>query len=173
MPAPEVVIPTMEAVMNTVAGAGESVALWVKTMKDIMLCGANKDQTDWEFEWSNAVIKTGPDLETGAVVYGIVLGQKSSAAEADFVVIDADADGTVTFDGTAALANTVVFATQLPATATDGTFEYHPYAFHKGLLIGTTTHLCVLADGRDGTDTTTGDIEAYVLFRSGNTTVQE
>lgn len=172
MPAPEVVIPLIEGHVGSLAGGGESLALWVKQIKEVMLCGANKDQTDWEFYSSTAVIKTGPDVETGAVLYGLILGQSDSAAEEDFFVADADADGTVTLDGTAALANTVRLVYTLEAATTDGTFEYYPMIFEKGILFGTTTHMCLLSDGRDGTDTVSGEVSVIAVYRTGNTRAQ-
>lgn len=164
MPAPETVIPRMEAILGSVAGGTEDVALWLRLAKQIMLSASNKDQTDWEFALSSDIDETGNDLETGATLYGMVIGTNAADAELDWVQVSDDGDGTLTFDGTAALVNDVKVAHYLPAAATDGTEELHPYLYPEGISF--TNHMTVCADGQDGTNPATDDIRGWFLYRT-------
>ena len=164
MPAPEVVIPHLEGTVGQIAGGKESAALWVKQMKEIMLLTVHKDQTDWSFGVSEDVDESANDIETGGVLYGLLIGTNSADAELDFFAVVDDADGTYTFDGTAALDNTVNYVTTLPAAATDGTEELHPFTFPEGISF--TNHMVFGADGQDGTNPATSDIRAWYLIRT-------
>ena len=120
MPAPEVIIPIMEATIGSLAGGKEPIAFWLREAKRLMLLGPNKDKTDWQFALSDDIDETGNDVETGGTLYGMVIGTVSADAELDWVEVSDDADGTLTFDGTAALVNDVKVVHYLPAAATAG-----------------------------------------------------
>lgn len=166
MPAPEVVIPLMEGMVGSIANGKETASLWVKMCKEIMLATTHKDQTDWSFGCSEDVDESANDIETGGVLYGLLIGQNSADAENDVFAVVADADGTYTFDGTAAIDNTALFMYNLPAAATDNTEELHPFIFPMGIDISGTNHMCFGADGEDGTNPAANDIRAWYLIRT-------
>jgi hypothetical protein len=163
MPAPHVIFPVLEGIVGSLSGATQPVALWVKQMKEIMLCGTNKDQTDWELATSEDVDQSVNVISASAVdVYGVLISTNSADAEADWFVMTDTAAGD--FDGTAALDNDDLWVFQIPAAATDGTEEFHPFTFPKG--INFPAGLDLGADGRDGTNPAADDIRAWVIYRS-------
>src|SRR3989304_1979586 len=149
MSTPYEIFPRLEGIVGSIGtGVKQPVALWVKQMKEVMLSDKNKDKTDWEFAVSEDIDESANDIETGGKLYGILIGQNSADAETDFFVAANDADGTFTFDGSAALDNTVLFVTNLPAAATANTEEYHPFIFPHGISFS--AHMVLGADGQDG-----------------------
>jgi hypothetical protein len=173
MPAPEVVIPLLEGHVGSIANGGESAALFVKMCKEIMLSTSHKDQTDWEFkpiediDETSAATATAP--ETGAVLYGMLVGQLSADASEDYLAVCDDSDGTI-----AAFAAGDTRVTDIPkiqvwlqAAATDLTEELWPYVFPKGIPF--TNYMSFVADGEDGTNPATDDIRCWVLYRTGTT----
>jgi hypothetical protein len=163
MPAPEVVIPLIEGHIGSLAGADESVALWVKLMKQVMLSGTNKDQTDWEFIGDLSIVEAASVISATAVdVYGILIGIINADAERKFFVMTDTAAGA--FAGESALDNDDLWVYQIPAAATVGTMEYWPHVFPKG--INFPAGLDLAADGRDGTTMVASDVAAWVVYRS-------
>ncbi len=99
MSAPEVIIPLLEGVVGSLTYGTEAASLFVKCCKEVMLATKHKDQTDWTFtaipdiDETSAATATAP--ETGAVLYGLLIGQKSADASEDYLAIVDDSDGTV------------------------------------------------------------------------------
>src|SRR5512139_2797364 len=168
---PEVVIPLLEGVVGSIANGSEAASLFVKGCKDIMLATKHKDQTDWVFtavediDETSAATATAP--ESGAVPYGLLIGQISADASEDYVAVCDDSDGTI-----AAFAHSDTRFVDVPkiqvwiqATATDGTEELWPYLFPKGIPFA--TYMSFVSDGEDGTNPATGDIRAWILYRTG------
>ena len=156
--------PNLEGIVSQQSGTSQRVAMWVELCKAVMRSDVLKSKDDWAFTSSTDVDQTGNDVETGARLYGLLVATNSADAETDFIVADDDSDGTVTLDGTAALVNTVQFAYNIPAAATDGVEEFHPFVFPEGLPF--TDHMVFAADGRDGTDPATDDIRVWALYRT-------
>ena len=164
MATPNVIIPLMEGMVSTMPTTGAQAASeWVKACKSLMRLTANRDQTDWEFEASADVDETANViLSAVGTVYAILIGTNSADSERDwFIITDATSN---TFDGTAALDNTDLYAYQLPAAGTDGTEELHGQVFYNGLPMA--TGICLGADGRDGTNPAADDIRAWILYRT-------
>lgn len=163
MPAPHVIIPDLEAIASSLAGADQSVALWVKQMKEVMLSTNLKDQTDWQLGYDASVVEATSVISATAVdVYGLLIGSISADAERDFFCMTDTAAGD--FDQTAILDNDDLWVYQIPACATAGTEEFWPHVFPKG--INFPAGLDLLADGRDGANPSVGDIRAWVVYRN-------
>jgi hypothetical protein len=148
---------------GTTKVATQAVSEWVDECKRIMNLPGNRGLSDWEFLAVPDVDQTAVDIETGARLYGLLIGQLSADASPDMVVVTDDADGTLTVAHT----DTIVTATlqyTVPAAATDGTEEFWPVSFPAGVSFA--THMCIGADGVDGTDPATDDIRAWVLYRT-------
>jgi len=164
MPAASVVIPQLEGVVSTVpSNATQTAMLWVDMCKQIMRQDGLRDKTDWAFTVSDDPDATANDVEDGAVLYGALIDQASSDASQDSVVFTNDADGTLAV----AIADQCSVPTLLykvPAAGTDGTSEYWPLLFPKGIAFA--NHMCFGADGEDGTDADTGDLRGYLLYRT-------
>jgi transposase len=181
MAAPEVLFPQIEGTLATIAGVGsgypgQSVALFVKLIKEVMLSGANARATDWAFTFiddideTSAATATAP--ETGAVLYGLVIGQQSADASEDYVAVCDDSDGTI-----AAFAHSDTRFVDVPkvqvfldATASDGVEEFTPFIFPKGVLFA--SYMSFVAEGEDGTNPATSDIRAWAVYRTGTTRLQ-
>ena len=169
MPAPHAVIPVLEGLVSTMPTTGRQVASeWVRMCKVIMHQTALRDETDWSVmalsdidEDGAAETNTG-DMPTMTNVYGLLVANGSAAAERNWVVVS-DSD-TLTFDGTAALANTVVAAYQPDAAGTAGVEELHGMVWPFGLTLA--TGCTVAADGRDGTNPTLNDLRGWILYRT-------
>lgn len=170
MSAPEVVIPLMEGHLGALANSKQNVALFVKMMKLIMLSDSNRTQTDWTFtaiediDETSAATATAP--ESGATLYGILVGQKSADTSEDYLAICDDADGTIAAFAAGDTRVTDVPGIQIrlmPAT-TDLTEEYWPYVFPAGIPFA--AYMSFVADGEDGTNPATDDIRAWVLYRT-------
>ncbi len=172
MPAPEVVIPLLEGRVGSIANGGESAALFQKMCKEVMLAHSHKDQTDWEFtciediDETSAATATAP--ATGAVMYGLLIGQNSSDASEDYLAVCDDSNGTIAAfaHGDTRFVDVPKIQLWIQATATDGTEELWPYIFPKGIPF--TEYMSFVAEGEDGTDPATGDIRAWVLYRTGS-----
>jgi hypothetical protein len=172
MATPEVVIPLLEGHIGSIANGGESTALFVKLCKDIMLSTVHKDQTDWEFiniadiDQDSAATATAP--ATGTVLYGLLIGQKSSDASEDYLAICDDSDGTIAAfaAGDTRVTDVPKIQVWLQAAATDLTEELWPYVFPKGIPF--TNYMSFAADGEDGTNPDTNDIRAWALYRTGS-----
>lgn len=159
----------MIGTMPTTTFSSQRLSTWVEACKAVMRSDGLRDKTDWDFSVADPVIKTisstsGVIYAGACTVYGALLEQDSADAEEDFIVFDDDADQSATFDGTAALANTVKFAFRPAAAGTDGTNEYHAFVFPTGLKFA--SYGCVASDGVDGTDTASGDIRGFFLYRT-------
>lgn len=182
MAAPEVLFPQIEGTLGTIAGVGsgypgQSIALFIDLIKRVMLSGANARATDWAFvaiddiDEDSAATATAP--ESGAVLYGLVIGQHSSDASEDYVAVCDDSDGTI-----AAFAHSdtrfidvpkvQVF---LPAAATDGVEEFWPYIFPKGIAFA--SYMSFVGEGEDGTNPATSDLRAWAVYRTGATILQQ
>lgn len=157
------IIPQLEGIVSTVpSNAQQTAMLWVDMCKQIMRQPDLRDKTDWAFEVSDDPDATANDVEDGAVLYAALIDQASADASQDTVVFTNDADGTLTVAHT----DTCVVPTlayKLPAAGTDGTSEFWPLLFPKGIAFA--NHMCFGAEGEDGTDADTGDLRGYLLFR--------
>ena len=170
MPAPNLIFPRMEGIVSALGGAGQRVALWVETMKKIMLSDTLKDKTDWEFAVLADIDETGAAAMVEALTsraYGLLVGQKSADAGGDFVAIVDDAGGGYTFDGTAALAATFRAVHYIPAATVDLTEEFWGFVYPEGTPV--TTDIMVVADGTGGVNPDTDDMRAWLVYRTIDT----
>jgi len=158
------VIPQLEGIVGTVpTNAQQDAMTWVEMCKMIMRQVGLRDKTDWKFMVSDDPDATANDVEDGAVLYAALIDQASADASQDSVVFTNDADGTLAV----AIADACSVPTLLykvPAAGTDLTSEFWPLVFPKGIAFA--NHMCFGADGEDGTDADTGDLRAYLLFRT-------
>jgi len=163
MPAPYTLFPEIEGTIGSLAGGEQSVALWVKMIKEVMLSAGNKDQTDWQFTYDASVVEAASVISATAVdVYGILISNINADGEQKFFVMTDTAAGA--FAGEAALDNDDMWVYQVPAVATVGVAEYWPHIFPKG--INFPAGLDLAADGRDGTAMVAADIKAWVVYRN-------
>ena len=174
MATPEALFSKIEGVIGSLPGAGQSVALWVKQIKEVMLCGANARATDWAFIGVPDMDESGTAAggcapEDGAVLYGVVFGQKSADASIDIACITNDADGTVTYAAADAI-SVPTFMYQIPAAAVDLTEEFWPFIFPKGIAFA--NFMSFGADGADGTNVDTDDLRAFAVYRTGTSILQ-
>jgi hypothetical protein len=174
MPAPEVVIPLLEGHVGSIANGGEGAALFVKMCKEVMLATVHKDQTDWTFvnisdiDETSAATATAP--ETGAVLYGMLIGYvNATTTDEAIVAVCDDADGTIAAfaAGDTRVTDDPKVQIKLQAAATEGTEELWPYLFPRGIPFA--SYMSFVADGEDGTNPATGDIRAWILYRTGTT----
>lgn len=171
MSAPEVIIPLLEGVVGSLTYGTEAASLFVKCCKEVMLATKHKDQTDWAFtaiadiDETSAATATAP--ETGAVLYGLLIGQKSADASEDYLAIVDDSDGTVAAfaAGDTRVTDVPKIQVWLQAAATDLTEELWPYVFPKGIPFA--SYMSFVADGEDGTNPDTDDLRAWALYRTG------
>jgi len=163
MPAIGVVIPQLEGFVGSLTGVEQrDGAAFVEMCKYIMRQETLRNATDWNFTGSADVDESANNVLNGAgTLFGVLIGTDSADAELDLVVINDNTSNTL--DGTAALDNEDIFATILPAAATDGTREYHPYLFPEGIAYA--TGITIGADGDDGTNPAANDIHAYLVYR--------
>jgi len=166
MPAPYEVFPRLAGIVGSVAGAGQCVADWLQMCRMIMHSASNKDKTDWQIYYGYIVPAGGAGMIEAltSTVYAMLVGNVSANAELDWIVIDDDAGGGATFDGTAGLVNTVKAVHQIPACAVAGVEEFQAFVYPLGLVV--TTDLLIMADGRDGTDTGATDVRVWLLYRT-------
>jgi hypothetical protein len=157
------IFPLMEGILGSVAGTIQPVAQWVKHAKELMLSGANKDKTDWEFDLSEDIDESANNIRTGAsTLYGGVIAYNAATAAGDLLCITNDT--TNTYDGTAALDATDLLVMNLPAAATEDTEEFHCFMLHEGKAFG--TGLTVGADAQGGTNPATNDVRGWFLYRT-------
>jgi hypothetical protein len=168
MPNVQSVISRMEGVIGTTPTstlAYQSVSTWVSLCKQLLRSESLRDATDWEFTCSDDPDEDANDVETGATLYAVLYEQASVDASPDIFVITDDADGTLAVsagDTVTVTASTIQFMP--PATATDGVPEYHGHIFVNGVSF--TNHMCVGADGLDGTNPAAGDLRVWLLYRT-------
>lgn len=161
MPSPEVVITQMENTVSHLVGAKQSVSDWVKACRAVMLSGANRTRTTWQFVLGEDVDEsTLAILASTCTVYGLLIGNTSAAVESNFFfmtdIAAGDAVGTETdVDDW--------FLYQIPPAATAGVEEYWPFVFPAGINFA--AGLDVLADGNAGTNPPTADlIRCWILY---------
>ena len=160
------VIDGLVGTMAISAKAGQKVAAFCQTCKDIVRMSGNRNVTDWKFQGLSDIDQDG-SAETGATdliaatyVYALLVGSVGDDAEIDWVALyDADS---ATFDGTAALSNSVFGVKAIPLGTT--VEDYHvAFVDHAGFALA--TGLTVAADGQDGTNPATDDMRGWILYR--------
>ena len=88
-----------------------------------------------------------------------------------FLAVCDDLDGTIAafaYDDNRATDDPKIMI-KLQAAAVEGTEELWPYLFPKGIPFA--LYMSFVADGEDGTNPATDDIRAWVLYRTGTTTL--
>jgi hypothetical protein len=166
---PHQLIPQMEGLVGTLTAGTtklttQAVVEFVEECKRIMHMPQYRGLSDWEFYLSSDVDETANDIETGGHLYGILAGNNSSDASADIIVAHDDADGTYALDATAAYGATFLAGFITPVATTDGTEEYAGATWAGGIAF--TNHLCIGADGLDGTNPAANDVRAWILYRT-------
>ena len=168
MATPAAIFPVLEGLAGVVPATGtQVVGEWIANLKQVLRSSPHRTYTDYAFQALSDIDEDGAvetntaPLTTATSVYGLLLGTVATDAERDWVVV-ADAD-TLTFDGTAALANTVMAALQLAAAGT-GLESFEAVVWPNGIPLA--TGLTIAADGRDGANPAANDIRGWVLYRS-------
>ena len=184
---PEQVISKMEGMVSfqlgipggSIASQGNQVvADWVRSLKTILKDPSKRYLTDFEFELMPDVDETGVETAIGTATHLCAIlceAVASTSADAGAWVVCVDASGN-TFDGTAALPNTVVAAVVLNTPTTTGVSEFTPVIFMAGESgvaaaaystsgIELATDLTISADGVDGANPATDAIRVWVLYR--------
>lgn len=161
----------MEGMVGTMTAGSTKVATqvvsdWVEMCKYLVKRPGNRGVTDWAFKGTADIDESANDLETGAQLFGLLLGHNGATLEPS-VAINADADGTLTVAHT----DTIV-ATGLrelivcPVSGTEDTEVYVARIFVEGINISGTNHLCIGADGSDGTNVPADDLRGWALYRT-------
>ena len=169
MPTPHALFPFIEGTLGSIPSTQiqtQQFTDWYRYVRQVMLSADLRTKTDWEFFHVASVLPAGVlvgPADLGAnIVYGLLLSTNSADAERDQVCLGEGA-AAVAFAGAAVPANTVVFIYQLPAAATAGTREWHPFVFPQGIPCAAGPEIA--ADGRDATDPAANAISAWVLLR--------
>jgi hypothetical protein len=156
----------MVGTMALSSNAGQAVACWIQHCKDIMRLPANRNLTTWKFQALSDIDEDGStetgdaDLIAATKVYGLMVGTVDVTAEHRWVAIyDADS---ATFDGTAALANSVATVLLIQDAASASAEEYYCATWQQGFSLG--TGMTIASDGVDGANTEASELRGWVLY---------
>ena len=145
---------------------GQAVSLWAQHCKDIMRLPGNRSLTTWKFQAISDIDEDGStetgdaDLIAATKLYALCVGCVDVTAEHRWVACyDADS---ATFDGTAALANSVATVLLIQDAASAAAEEYYCASWQQGFTLG--TGLTIASDGVDGANTETSELRGWVLF---------
>jgi len=169
MPTPHALFPFIEGTLGSIPSTQiqtQQFTDWYRYVRQVMLSADLRTKTDWEFFHVASVLPAGSIVgaaDLGAnIVYGLLVSTNSADAERDQFFLG-EAAAAAAFSGVAVPANTAVFMYQIPAAATAGTREWHPFVFPQGIPCAAGPE--VAADGRDGTDPAANAISVWVLLR--------
>jgi L-fucose isomerase-like protein len=174
---PQALFPILEGIAGRLANADQNVSDWVRMVK-LQMSGANyRYNTDYGITLLEDVDETGePQADATDLLAALVIMKGTIATDAAGWVVFVDADSN-TFDGTAALPNTVVAAIQVKDVANTGVNEYYPMIFFSGATqvstaakgltgIRLNTGLTVSCDGVNGGNPATNALDVLIIYRT-------
>jgi hypothetical protein len=175
MPYANVVLEQLEGIVaanntpeSTDISLSNNLNTWLDCMKVVAKNVPQRQSDHWQVSGTASVVALGVVALLGAVatpctLYGLLIGQNSSDAEEDVVVLSdaantlADADTFAEID----TADDMLYYRPVPAT-TDGVREWHGLVFPEGIAFPTS--IIAAAEGNNGTATAVGDIMIYTVY---------
>ena len=178
MPTPMALMPRLEGLVGSGLRsqfADQSVSLWLKCLREIMLSNGLRDATDWDIAVTSDAVNAGASLDaTGGTVYGVLVDSIFDVAGEDLIVIVTNTSGTFTaetgvdFGADEFGPDNGMVVIRLPDAASATTPAFGLWLDPSGQVMadGVFAH----ADGQEGTAPTALDVRVYVVYRDSTET---
>lgn len=186
MATPTQIFPTIEGLIGfqlgtassgaTTARGRSTVTSWIKSIREVFEEPDYRYLTDLQFRKLLDVDETGETITDATHLIAALIEMTSTIATDGAGWVAFDDSVSFTFDGTAALPNTVVSVVSVNDVQTTGVAEYYPCQWYAGAADGgayaatgiflPNTGLAVAADGNDGGNPAANALNVYVLYRN-------